>query len=259
MIDPAACAHLREQEMAVLRQLQHSLDEGHIAYLPSLFPLKRVDYVIVSPEPSLSWAKNKSPHEIEMLVAAGYRNFMYSWEDFILHHCLKKQLRLYHLTSISKAAVAQTQEASLDTLQAWLPSFREELALVSTPDTQLIPLGQKAAELLQSLDLPYPVTEPLIHFARMASRWRSRLPSQYPEAYAEQAAQWQPIQLIRSADHTLMTLFQIEERNFGTPIPYDLIQNRLSYLKDSKAGLSESRKQLIFTYLKQLEHLRRPA
>lgn len=257
MIDKAACVRLRAQEVDVLQQLQQSLaPEGFVTYLPSLLPLKPVDYVIVSPEPSLSWAKNKSHTEIERLVSVGYRNFMYSWEDFILHHCLKKQLRLYHLTSISKAAVAQPREENVDTLQPWLPRFREELALVSTPQTRLIPLGQKAAELLQGLDLPYPVTEPLMHFARTASRWRARLPEQYPEEYAALAAQLQPIHLIRSADHTLMTSFQIEERLFGTPVPYELIQNRLSYLKDSKAGLSESRKQLLFTYLKQLDEIR---
>ncbi len=257
MIDTAACTHLRAKEVEVLRQLQQSLGaEERVTYLPSLLPLKPVDYVIVSPEPSLSWAKNKSLTEIERLVSVGYRNFMYSWEDFILHHCLKKQLRLYHLTSISKAAVAQSREESGNSLQPWLPCFREELALVSRPQTRLIPLGQKAAELLQALDLPYPVTEPLMHFARTASRWRARLPEQYPEEYAALAAQWQTLHLMRSADHTLMTSFQIEARLFGTPIPYDLIQNRLSYLKDSKAGLSESRKQLMFTYFKQLDAIR---
>lgn len=259
MIDKAECLRLREREEAQVQQFYATLraedPEARMVHLPTLLPLKPVPYIVVSAEPSLGFAKDKSDWGVEAMVAGGYRNFMHSWEDFILHHCLKKKLRNYYATSISKAALdAQNSDHWRDVfLKASLPTFLHEVELLSTPDAVILPLGNRTAQFLAEVDVPRTVAKPLIHFSRTASRWRSRLPEAHPEAYQTFAKDLEPIQLIRSADHTLMTLYQMEASIFGTPVPYDLIQNRLDYLRDSKAGLSESRKQLIFTYFMQLD------
>lgn len=259
MIDKAACIRLRQQESAQVKRFYATVRAedplAQMVHLPTLLPLKPVNYIVVSAEPSLGFATNKSDRDIEAMVAGGYRNFMHSWEDFILHHCLKKKLRSYYATSISKAALqAKSAQSWRDRfLHESLPTFLQEVELLSSKDAVIIPVGSRAARFLEQATLPRPVASPLMHFSRTASRWRSRLPDAHPEAYAAFAERLETIQLIRSADHTLMTLFQIEESIFGNPVPYDLIQERLAYLKESKAGLSESRKQLLFTYLTQLD------
>ena len=53
-------------------------------YLPNFTPHAPVDYVLVGMEPSLGrWAMTAD--EARVRIAAGFRNFMWSSEDFILH------------------------------------------------------------------------------------------------------------------------------------------------------------------------------
>jgi hypothetical protein len=50
-------------------------------YLPNLMPTGPVDYVLIAMEPSLGrWAR--SPTDASVKIAAGFRNFMWSLEDF---------------------------------------------------------------------------------------------------------------------------------------------------------------------------------
>ena len=86
MIDKAECIRLREREEAQVQQFYATLraedPEARMVHLPTLLPLKPVPYIVVSAEPSLSFAKDKSDWGVEAMVAGGYRNFMHSWEDF---------------------------------------------------------------------------------------------------------------------------------------------------------------------------------
>jgi hypothetical protein len=61
--------------------------DGNV-FLPNPEPLAPVDYIFVCMEPSLGrWAS--SPDETRSKVEAGFRNFMSSIEDFILHFCIQ--------------------------------------------------------------------------------------------------------------------------------------------------------------------------
>jgi hypothetical protein len=63
-------------------------DDGHV-YLPNFTPFGRVDAVVVAMQPSLGrWAR--TPPEAAKKVDEGFRNFMWSPEDFILHWAARR-------------------------------------------------------------------------------------------------------------------------------------------------------------------------
>ena len=77
-------------------------------FLPNPEPLRPVEYIFVCMEPSLGrWAR--SANEARAKVEAGFRNFLSSIEDFILHFCIQQYLceptQRYHITDLSKGAM----------------------------------------------------------------------------------------------------------------------------------------------------------
>src|SRR5581483_6448975 len=91
-----------EQEFA-----QAAAVDGDV-YLPNFTPSGPVDAVLIGMEPSLGrWARTSS--EAAAKIAAGFRNFMWSPEDFILHYAARRSLcsraGTYHITDISKGAM----------------------------------------------------------------------------------------------------------------------------------------------------------
>src|SRR4051794_40504440 len=73
-------------------------------FLPNPEPPGPADYIFIGMEPSLGrWAR--SPEEARAKVDAGFRNFVFSIEDFILHFCIKQCLcesgQRYHITDLS--------------------------------------------------------------------------------------------------------------------------------------------------------------
>src|SRR5258706_9281219 len=82
--------------------------DGDSVFLPNPEPLGPVDYVFVCMEPSLGrWAR--PPEEATSKVDAGFRNFMSSIEDFLLHFSIRQYLcssiQRYHLTDLAKGAM----------------------------------------------------------------------------------------------------------------------------------------------------------
>jgi len=77
-------------------------------YLPNFTPSGPVDAVLIGMEPSLGWWA-RTPAEAAAKIAAGFRNFMWSPEDFILHYAARRSLcsaaETYHVTDISKGAM----------------------------------------------------------------------------------------------------------------------------------------------------------
>ena len=64
--------------------------EGDV-FLPNTEPEGPVQYVLICMEPSLGrWAR--SADEARSKVEAGFRNFLFSMEDFILHFCARLHL-----------------------------------------------------------------------------------------------------------------------------------------------------------------------
>jgi hypothetical protein len=93
-------------------------------FVPNPEPLGPVDYVFICMEPSLGrWAP--SPDVARAKVEAGFRNFVFSIEDFILHFCIKQYLceptQRYLITDWSKGAmlVEQAGVARTDRYDRW--------------------------------------------------------------------------------------------------------------------------------------------
>src|SRR5438105_177291 len=66
------------------------------------------DYILIGMEPSLGWWA-RDADEARQKVEAGFRNFLFSVEDFILHLCVRRYLcgagKRYHITDLSKGAM----------------------------------------------------------------------------------------------------------------------------------------------------------
>src|SRR5437879_5864574 len=103
-------------------------------YLPNFTPSAPVDAVLIAMEPSLS---GRPRAEAESRIAAGFRNFMWSPEDFILHYAARCALcplgGTYHITDISKGAmtVASARVNREARYTRWLDLLREEVDLIA--------------------------------------------------------------------------------------------------------------------------------
>src|SRR4030095_1160489 len=77
-------------------------------FLPNPEPMGPVEYLFVCLEPSLGRGARASD-EARSKVEAGFRNFLSSIEDFILHFCIRQYLceptQEYHMTDLSKGAM----------------------------------------------------------------------------------------------------------------------------------------------------------
>ena len=77
-------------------------------YLPNIMPKGAVDFVLVGMEPSLGrWAR--TIEDAQTVIKEGFKDFAFSFTDFILHFCVREYLCLggktHHLTNLSKGAM----------------------------------------------------------------------------------------------------------------------------------------------------------
>lgn len=117
-------------------------------FVPSPSPARPVECVLLCMEPSLGcWAHNAA--EAKSKVKAGFRNFLFSIEDFILHFCARhylcSNLENYYMTDLSKGAML-VQHASLDRpdrYDRWYSLLEEELELVALPSACFVAVGRR--------------------------------------------------------------------------------------------------------------------
>jgi hypothetical protein len=99
---------------------------------PRAQPSGPVDYIFACMEPSLGGAWAADPSKARAAMEAGFRNFVNSIEDFLLHFSIRRYLckpnERYHITDWSKGAMT-TRAASVDrgqryTKWVWTPFGR---------------------------------------------------------------------------------------------------------------------------------------
>jgi hypothetical protein len=146
-------------------------------FLPNPEPLGPVEYVFVCMEPSLGrWAR--SADEAKSKVEAGFRNYLSSIEDFILHFCIQQYLcaptQRYHMTDLSKGAILVTRAGVARTRRydRWYELLVEELDLVATPGAGIFAIGNAVARHLERRGFPSPFTK-VIHYSGLAARARA--------------------------------------------------------------------------------------
>lgn len=121
-------------------------------FLPNIRPEGPVDFVLIAQEPSLGggdWDKGVEK------IKQGDRNFSGSFEDFILHFCIREYLcqggKGYHLTDLAKGAM-KTDDAGFKPevrYDRWYPLLLRELQVVAKPEARIISIGRKAERFLK--------------------------------------------------------------------------------------------------------------
>lgn len=208
--------------------------EGSI-YVPNPVPAGRVDYVLVAMEPS------GPSDDLRAWIAAGFRNFLRSPDDFILHWSVRRYLcgpgQTYHITDVSKGAMT-VKEANRDRRQRWdrwWPSLAAEIELLSKSDgaTKIVVVGKSVHRFLQRQGCRMDGT--VLHYSPQAVRWRSKAVQGHDDAFAEFASLTLE-RVVSEAAMPAMTAAQVP----------DWMQRRT--LERLPGYLSHSQKQLAFTY-----------
>jgi len=146
-------------------------------FLPNPAPRSPVDHVLICMEPSLGrWAQKRD--EAVARIEDGFRNFLSSLEDFILHFAARHYLcspgEDYFVTDFSKGAmlVQDAHVNRLDRYDRWFPLLREELDLVARPGATFITVGRPVSEQLGRRGYPREFTR-IIHYSGQAALARN--------------------------------------------------------------------------------------
>jgi len=218
-------------------------------FLPNPEPQGRVEYVFVCMEPSLgTWAK--SPRDARAKVASGFRNFLSSPEDYLLHFCARRYLcrpgERYHLTDLSKGAmlVADARAGQAERYERWWPLLREELELLAAPGAQVVAVGRAVFEELQRRQLGWPLTQ-VIHYSPLAGKARNDAVAGREEEFDRFRRTVCLEDIVASAEAALA----------ASGVPEAFCEQALARLRTSE--LTPSRKKLVFGYKMAFEVVRR--
>jgi hypothetical protein len=213
--------------------------EGDV-FLPNPEPQGPVDYVLICMEPSLSrWSRNVG--EARSRVETGFRNFIFSIEDFILHFCVRRYLccaeQRYHITDLSKGAmlVERASIGRVERYDRWYALLEEELELVSSAGTGFVAVGKLVTEHLIRRGFSRPFTR-IIHYSGQAASARKAGTVGWEASFESFKALVSLDDLIANAKDVLL----------GAGVPVEIRDETLARL--TKSQLSESRRQLIFNY-----------
>jgi hypothetical protein len=157
-------------------ELLTELDDGDVI-LPNPEPEGPVHYVLICMEPSLGrWAR--SADEARSKVSAGFRSFVFSIEDFILHFSVRRfpcePAQRYHITDLSKGAmlVDRAGLARVQRYDRWYALLQEEIDLVATPAAGIVAVDNVVSQHLERRLFQRPFTR-VIHSSGQAGPARN--------------------------------------------------------------------------------------
>ena len=150
------CTDFRDRYQALETRMRAQAEADRDIFLPSAAPDGAVDYVLICMEPSLGrWAQ--VPDEAESKIKGGFRNFLSSLEDFIVHFCARRYLccevdERYHITDMAKGAmlVEHAGAARVERYDRWYGLLLEELALISRPNVRIVAVGNVVSDYLEA-------------------------------------------------------------------------------------------------------------
>jgi hypothetical protein len=216
-------------------------------YLPNFTPSGPVDAVLIGMEPSLGrWGR--TPAEAALWIAAGFRNFMWSPEDFILHHAARRSLcpaGTYHITDISKGAMT-VEKAHIDRrarYARWAVLLDKEVRLIAKPGAHIIAIGRDVCSFLERHGFEHDVTS-ILHYSPQANAARN-------VAVMGREADFRAFSEMLSLEDIVDVAGEILRENSVSVAMSEEIIARLR-----KAKLSESRKKLAFIYSTAFSKLR---
>jgi hypothetical protein len=163
--------HALEERMRALAE-----SDGDV-YLPNPTPQSQVDHVFICMEPSRGhWASGRQ--EAQSRINAGFRNFLSSMEDFLLHFAARHYLcsagEEYHVTDLSKGAIL-VEVANVDRedrYDRWYPLLLDELRLIARPGARIFAVGRPVALHLEKRDFPMEFRR-ILHYSGQAAAGRN--------------------------------------------------------------------------------------
>lgn len=220
--------------------------DGNV-FLPNPEPDGTVHYILICMEPSLGrWACSED--EAKWKVEAGFRNFLYSVEDFILHFCARRYLcasgERYHITDLSKGAmlVGHADVSRYERYNRWYPLLEDEISLVATPTTCVVAIGKVVSEYLVRKQFVKPFTG-VIHYSSLAGRARN-------EGLVGHEEYFLAFKDTVSLEDLIITAKSVLEESH---VP-DRFRDE-AMLRLSRSQLTASRKKLIFNYKVSFESM----
>ena len=216
-------------------------------FLPNIRPEGPVDFVLIAQEPSLGGAALKKAGEN---IKQGDRNFSGSFEDFILHFCIREYLcqggKGYHLTDLAKGAMAVRVAESQRKARygSWYPLLQKELRLVAKPGARIISIGRKVEDFLNKKKLARHLGE-IPHYSLTGSWHWGKEAKADPEGFRKFCTTVSREKVERVAEEVL------EEGG----VKAALKEEKLKRLRGG-SGLTESRKKLMFDYKVAFERMR---
>jgi len=221
--------------------------DGHV-FLPSPEPLGPVDYVFVCMEPSLGrWARDADKGKAK--VEAGFRNFISSIDDAILHFSIRHYLcgpeKRYHITDLAKGAML-VKHASLargERYDKWYGLLQEEIDLVTTPNARIVAVGNVIDSYLRRRGFAKPIAR-IMHYASTAGLARHNGIKGHEERFKEFNGSVSLSDLVSTMEQVLQ-----EAR-----VPAEVCDDALSQLTGRQ--MTTSRQELIFNYMLAFESMR---
>jgi len=231
---------------AILEERMRSLADGDAdVFLPNPRPLAPVRYIFVCMEPSMGrWAR--TAEEGRAKVRRGFRNFLFSTEDFLLHFCIRRYLckleEQYHITDVSKGAmlVARAGRAREARYVRWYSLLQEEVGLLAAPGAVIFAVGRAVSNFLREHGFEPPFTS-MIHYSPQAAAARTAAIRGCEDQFREFAESVCIEDIVEVASDILIASGQ----------PQDIAQDTLSRLQ--RSNLSLSRKRLMFCYKRVFE------
>ena len=225
-------------------------EEDNTTYLPNPAPHGPVDFIFIAMEPSMGrWAR--SAEDTKHWVSHGFRNFLLSIDDFILHYSIRRFLcragRAYHITDVSKGPmfVRQARHNRWARWDRWYASLVQEIALVGKPDATILALGEEVALFLRRKGFNS-LNGTTLH------------PSGNAAAYRKRAVEGREAEFTRfAASVTIDDIVKVaEDATIEARFPEWMRQQILGRLLNRDLSLSQ--KQLLFTYEVYFEAFRKP-
>lgn len=122
-------------------------------FLPNPVICIKPSFCLIGMEPSVNVGGFE---KVKENINRGYKNFLHSEQDFILHYCAYKFLcngsYNYYITDLSKGAML-TKDAKINRIERymkWLPLLQDELKLLGNPLT--IAIGDTLVKILNKLN-----------------------------------------------------------------------------------------------------------
>jgi hypothetical protein len=223
-------------------------EAGGDVFLPVPEPEGPVQYILICMEPSLgSWAR--SGDQATSKVEAGFRNFLSTLEDFILHFCVRRYLcrsaQRYHITDLSKGAmlVERARLARVQRYERWYALLREEIDLVATPNAGIVAVGNVVFQYLERRRFQRPFTS-VMHYSSQAGRARKAAIVGHEDSFQAFRDSVGLEDLVSTANDVLTS----------ARVPSEIRDETLSRLERSQ--LTASRQRLIFIYKVSFESMR---